>query len=321
MISLITTLLNEKNNFDGWIKSILSQTVQPDEIVIVDGGSTDGTWEKLQQYAMENSKIKVFQFKGNISSGRNHAVEMAANDNIVVADAGCYYSPDWFEKISKPFEQGHEFSGTAFGPWLSPKDSFIKRLIFTATTPAKGEFKDSWLFSSRSVAFTKDVWRSAGKYPEWLPICEDIFYDLRILKNKPKVFYIREQLVLWEARDNLKKFFLQLFRYTRGDGHANLWLKRQLIRYVVYIGAIIILLLSYLFSPYLLLLIFLGMLAYMKKFWVRWLEFNQDKGMAFILGGLILVPVIIAYGDIAKMCGWPTGVIQRLKGQIKYEKL
>ncbi|MEI6288229.1 MAG: glycosyltransferase [bacterium] len=321
MVSLITTLINEKNNFDGWIKSILSQTIQPDEIIIVDGGSTDGTWENLQQYAANNDKIKVFQFKGNISSGRNYAVEKAANENIAVADAGCSYRPNWLEKISQLFEQGYDFIGTAFGPWLKPEDTFIKRLIFSASTPAKDEFKKNWLFSSRSVAFTKDVWRRAGKYPEWLPICEDIFYDLRILKNKPKVFYIREPLAFWEARDNLKKFFLQLFRYTRGDGHANLWFKRQLIRYVVYSGSIIILLLSYFSNPYWLLLLVVGMFFYIKKFWHRWLEFNHDRGVVFVIVGLFLVPLVVAYGDLAKMCGWPTGVYQRKIGKIKYEKL
>ena len=74
MISLITTVLNEKDNLADWLNGILSQTVLPEEIVIVDGGSTDGTWELLKEKSGQNNLIKVWQHAGNISSGRNFAI-------------------------------------------------------------------------------------------------------------------------------------------------------------------------------------------------------------------------------------------------------
>ena len=47
-ISVISTVLNEAEGIDPLIDSLLRQTVPPAEIIIVDGGSNDGTWEKLQ---------------------------------------------------------------------------------------------------------------------------------------------------------------------------------------------------------------------------------------------------------------------------------
>ncbi len=47
-VSVIATVLNEAENIDGLASSLARQTLKPAEIIIVDGGSTDGTWEKLQ---------------------------------------------------------------------------------------------------------------------------------------------------------------------------------------------------------------------------------------------------------------------------------
>ena len=55
MISLITTVLNEKNNLADWLDGVLSQTVLPEEVIIVDGGSKDGTWEMLLEKSRQNN--------------------------------------------------------------------------------------------------------------------------------------------------------------------------------------------------------------------------------------------------------------------------
>ena len=55
--------------------------------------------------------------------------------------------------------------------------------------PAKIEFRDDWLHSSRSVAFSKKIWQNIGGYPEWIPICEDIIFDLNILS----LYYIQDK--------------------------------------------------------------------------------------------------------------------------------
>ena len=51
MISLIATVLNEGDSIDGLLRSIAGQTLQPGEIVIVDGGSTDDTVAVIRSYA------------------------------------------------------------------------------------------------------------------------------------------------------------------------------------------------------------------------------------------------------------------------------
>src|SRR5271166_4423912 len=47
-VSVTATVLNEADDIDRLLTSLMEQTLSPAEVIIVDGGSTDGTWERLQ---------------------------------------------------------------------------------------------------------------------------------------------------------------------------------------------------------------------------------------------------------------------------------
>jgi hypothetical protein len=231
---------------------------------------------------------------------------------IAVTDAGCVYEPVWLEKLIAPFTSGATWSATGFGPWFREADGMLIYLIASATIPASAEFKKDWLPSSRSVAFKKEIWQKAGGYPEWIPICEDVIFDLEIKKLGVPILYIREPLVFWQPRRTLFAYFKQLYRYTKSDGHGKLWFSRQLIRYGVYGASLVLLFLSIFVDWTLLIILFVGVMAYMLKFWKRWTVFSRNLSVVKKIAGLILLPFIIAFGDMAKMCGWPVGVYERI---------
>lgn len=315
MLSLIITVKNEIKQLPEWLSSVGAQSVQPDEIIIVDGGSTDGTWEWLRSVATD--KIKVFQKPGNIASGRNFAVGEAKGDLIAVTDAGCVYNKDWLKKLIELVMSGKsKFSTTAFRPLLKSDDSTLVRLIAGATIPTAPEFAKDWLPSSRSVAFEKSAWSLVGGYPEWLPFCEDVLFDLALEKKGIKPAYVRETLVSWRPRLSVWAYLRQVYNYTRSDGHASLFLNRQFIRFAVYGGLLLAIIFA---SSYLYLCIFMVAVfgsAYMRKYWKRWIDFSREQKKPF-LAGLIILPVIIFIGDLAKMWGYLVGVGERVIGRYK----
>jgi len=317
MISLVTTVKNENDTINDWFSSIAGQTALPDEIILVDGGSTDGTWSKLIAAGQVSNRVRVFHHLGNIAAGRNFAISQAKAEIIVVTDIGCRYDPRWFETITAPFRSGAApCTTTAFGPWLKKDDGLVPALCATATTPAPSEFKRDWLPSSRSVAFRKELWHTVGGYPEWLPTCEDVVFDLRI-KEKTSFSYIREPFVFWRPRPTLTKYFKQLYNYTKSEGHARLNTDRQIIRYVVYLAALCMAIMAWAVSNYWLVPLIAGLLAYMNKFWRRWTVFSRGRSLSFKILGLLLLPLVVAWGDLAKMCGWPVGTAQLLSGRLK----
>ena len=235
MISLIATVLNEGDNIRRLLDSIARQTRLPDEVVIVDGGSTDDTVAIIRDYQEALPLRLLVQAGCNISQGRNHAIISRQGDIIAVTDAGVRLNDNWLEKITDPLLAQPELNVVGGFFRADPQTAFEIALGAT-TLPLDTEIQaESFLPSSRSIAFRKAGARRAGLYPEWLDFCEDLVFDLR-LRGAAGAFALEPAaLVDFRPRTTLRQYFLQYFRYARGDGKADLWLKRHLIRYLTYL--------------------------------------------------------------------------------------
>jgi len=95
-------VLNEADSLPRLLEGLAAQTRPPDEVVVCDGGSSDGTLSILQAEA--RLPLRAISRPGlNISQGRNAAIEAATGDVIAVTDAGVRLSPQWLEQITAPF--------------------------------------------------------------------------------------------------------------------------------------------------------------------------------------------------------------------------
>ena len=174
-ISLIATVLNAEEHIGAFLASIAAQTRRPDEIVIVDGGSTDGTVAALRAA----DGLTLLEEPGaNISRGRNVAIAHAAHDVVAVADADCVYGPGWLAALVAPIEDGADVS---MG-WTEPiVDSVLAACVSSLGLPLSPDEVDPATFmpSARSVAYRRDALEAVGGYPEWLAIGEDMWVNHR----------------------------------------------------------------------------------------------------------------------------------------------
>ena len=76
-VTVIVTVRNESGSIDALLDSLLRGTRSPDEIVIADGGSTDGTVQRLGARAATEPRLRVLETPGNRSVGRNAAIRAA----------------------------------------------------------------------------------------------------------------------------------------------------------------------------------------------------------------------------------------------------
>jgi glycosyltransferase involved in cell wall biosynthesis len=180
MIALIATVLNEGDHLHRLLRSIAAQTQPPDEIVIVDGGSTDHTVALLHEYARSLPLRVLVEPGANISQGRNRAIAAAQADVIAVTDAGVALAPDWLAQITRPLLD--DPARVWVGGFFDAEATTPFELAMSATVlPLVGEVDPaSFLPSSRSVAFRKAAWAAVGGYPEWLDYCEDLVFDFRM---------------------------------------------------------------------------------------------------------------------------------------------
>ncbi|MCX7680785.1 MAG: glycosyltransferase [Anaerolineae bacterium] len=313
-ISVVITVLNEAESLPGLLESLAVQTLRPDEIIICDGGSTDSTMEVLTEWqASGRLPLVVLQRKGNISQGRNAAIEAATGDIVAVTDAGVRLSPRWLEELAAPF--GDSQVQAVAGFFLPDPQTVFETAMGATVLPELVEIKAArFLPSSRSVAFRKTAWAAVGGYPEWLDYCEDLIFDLRLRKKYGPFIFAPEALVYFRPRSNLRDFFIQYYRYARGDGKADLWRMRHAIRYATYLVAVpAIALAGAALHPAWWLLY---LIAVPGMFWPGWRRLRRAwKGLntGHKLQAALLVPLIRVTGDVAKMIGYPVGIWWRLR--------
>jgi hypothetical protein len=173
---------------------------------------------------------------------------------------------------------------------------------------------DKFLPSSRSVAFRKEAWQAVGGYPEWLDYCEDLIFDLALRTRFGPFAFAPKAIARFRPRSSLRAFFRQYYLYARGDGKADLFRRRHAIRYITYlIAAPAILLAGLELSPWWWLLFLAGVAGYTFRPYRHLARMWGKQSAANKLQAALLVPVIRVTGDIAKMVGYPVGVMWRVR--------
>ncbi len=311
-VTVIATVLNEATNVPALIESLAAQTRKPDELIIADGGSTDGTVERIRAAADDRLNLLILELPGsNISEGRNSAVGRATGDVIAVTDAGVRLKPIWLEQLVTPFEKRPGRVDVVSGFFQpDPRNSFEVAMGAVAL-PNQEEINPArFLPSSRSVAFTKEAWRRAGGYPEWLDYCEDVVFDMALRQSGCVFAWAPQAVALFRPRSSLRSFWAQYFRYARGDGKASLWPWRHAVRYASY-GAGLTLLQAGRKRPILLLPLAIGAALHLKTPYRRLSHRFQGLSPQQKAEAIAWVPVIRVVGDLAKMAGYPMGLMWR----------
>ncbi len=315
-VSLIVTIKNEAKSLPRLLDSMAAQTRAPDEIVIVDGGSTDETLQILQAYRARLRLTLIAQPGANISQGRNIAIRAATGDIICATDAGTRLDEHWVEELVKPFETNLQTVQVVAGFFVPDPQTVFETALAATTLPVLADIRPAkFLPSSRSVAFTKAAWERVGGYPEWLDFCEDLIFDLALRQVGLRFAFAPRAIAHFRPRENLRAFFKQYYHYARGDGKANLWFLRHMIRYATYLIALPVLLAFFLLGFWtwalgFLLLGFLGMfLTPYKRLFPMLTRFSWTE----CLRAIAWVPIIRLTGDVAKMIGYPVGVVWRIR--------
>jgi glycosyltransferase involved in cell wall biosynthesis len=312
-VSVIVTVLNEADSVGELLESLVAQRRPPDEIVVSDGGSRDGTLERAGAFA-GRLPLRVVPAPGaNISQGRNIAIRAATGDVIACTDAGSCCAPEWLECLVAPFENPPvQVVAGFFRP--DPRSVLETAMGATVLPEVRDVNPRTFLPSSRSVAYRKAAWQAVGGYPEWLDFCEDVVFDLALRSRFGPFVFAPEAVVAFRPRGSLRALARQYYQYARGDGKARLFTRQHAVRYAAYL--VVAPLLTYAalkVSPWLWLAGLLAGLAYLRLPLRRLRPYLPRLTPAGRLGALAYLPLIRLTGDVAKMLGYPAGVAWRLR--------
>lgn len=231
-VSVITTVFNEGASIEAFLDSLVHQTRQADEIVVVDAGSTDGTLERLEAAADIDPRIRVIVEPGNRSHGRNTAIEATTHEIIACTDGGGITDPEWLENLVAPFADGADWVA---GFYRVDAPTALDRCAgLTITYVIEEVNPDFFMPSARSMAMTKSAWRAAGGFPEDAEFGEDTLFDEMMLNAGYLPVFAPEATVAWHPPSGFEGLARTTFRWGRGDGAAHLrgaYYKRTLAAY------------------------------------------------------------------------------------------
>ncbi len=248
-VTVIATVLNEVETIGNLISSFAQQTLFNIEIIIVDGGSSDGTWERLQQFAAQEPRLRPIRDEscnlrsspGPIARGRNRAIQESTGTVIACADAGCGYAPGWVERLTAPIVAG-DAEYTLGGSYIDPAQATVWDV---AAAPFLGiKLRPEGLRKScttRSMGMSKSLWKRVGGFPEVNLFGEDTLFDLRARELTIPVFP-EGAMARYNPRFTLRSAAEKLGLYATSDGVLGvrrMRLVRNLMRCAAQVAALI----------------------------------------------------------------------------------
>lgn len=216
-ISVVIPAYNEEKYLPGTLASIATLERKPDEVIVIDGGSTDKTADVARSLG---ARVVTTEHLG-IGFARQKGIESAHGDVIAFTDADTIVPPHWLTVIettlSRPGAVG------IFGGFRVPDGPFPYRLYINVFQP----FLNQMLFwfgfpmaSGQNLAFWREKALDAGGFPVDYRIAEDIEMARR-LKTKGKLVYLGDLVVSASGRRGnegpgmilrvAKAFFLYFF--------------------------------------------------------------------------------------------------------------
>ncbi len=208
-ISVVIPVYNGANHIAEAIQSALDQTVLPDEIIVVDDGSTDDTLSVLAQFG---STIRIIRQKnkGN-AAARNTGVLTARGTWIAVLDADDVWEPQKLETQLKHTSDADIIYTNVrnFG-----EAGYVSEITFGQNEMPSGEvltelLRDNFIAHS-SVLMRRSIVESVGGYDESLLACCDWDLWLRLAMRGARVRAVEEPLTRyrWRPDSTSKKFRL-----------------------------------------------------------------------------------------------------------------
>lgn len=230
-LSVVVTVRDDREELALLLTALAAQTIPPAEVVIVDGGSTDGTRELASEWHPDAFPVRLIDAPGaNISAGRNIGIEAAGSEWIACTDAGCRPVEGWLAAFKE--RRGH--ADLLAGIYVVAGENDFERALAVALYPQPDEIGDQSAFvaawqrlfgkryeaeraATRSIAFTKDAWRAAGGFPEHVYAGEDPAFSQAVVANGMRVELVPEAVVMWRPRPSWRANARMYHAYARGS--------------------------------------------------------------------------------------------------------
>lgn len=211
IISIIVPMYNVENKIDECIKSILKQSYVKLDIILIDDGSIDSTYEICEKYSNVDERITlVHQENKGVSVARNYGIDIARGKYIMFLDADDYLDNRICEVLLKNIKKNNcdiqitnkifHINGEVFENILykekefcrenKERDLFILDLMTSYYDTKMNDVKYLSCGVTAKLFYSKIIKDNKIKFLENCHFGEDVLFNLNIFEKARKIGYI-----------------------------------------------------------------------------------------------------------------------------------
>lgn len=208
--SIIIPVYNSADFLHKCIDSLLSQEYKDYELILVDDGSTDASYDICQQYASRYEHIRVLrQENSGPSAARNAGIQLASGDYLAFVDSDDWVTPDYFSQLKEAVLQAPDlvfFGRLSFdGPnqvnTVFPAGRFTSRgqiIDFLARNYYQGD-----LHSCANKAYSKRLFADGAlRFPASTVVEEDLQFVLEAVDRSETLVSLAEPLYCYNRQSS-----------------------------------------------------------------------------------------------------------------------
>lgn len=225
LISIVIPLYNKEQSITSTLQTVLKQTFQDFEIVIVDDGSTDHSVEEVNKVVDPRIRL-IQQPNAGVSSARNRGIEEAKGEYIAFLDADDEWKPEYLETQYNLTQQYLDCSVFACNYEFrdiqgNVRSTIIRKLPFTREYGVLSNYFEVASCShpplwTSAVMVKKDAIRSVGGFPVGIKSGEDLLTWAR-LACRYIIAFARTSHVIYNLGEGYNKKNLPPRRQDKGD--------------------------------------------------------------------------------------------------------
>jgi GT2 family glycosyltransferase len=217
-ISVVIPAYNAEKSISRTIKSVLTQSRRPDEIIVVDDGSTDQTAQRIKEFGSD--VCYIYQENAGPSVARNRGIEAAAGEWIAFLDADDEWLPERLSRQAELLVRNEHLVWATANFYNCLCDENRRRVNVNPKLGQKAlgdkeYFNDFFRTSlphgcgwTGTMLIKKKVLQEAGMFQPGLHIAEDTDLWFRIACRWPRVGFVAEPLAIYHmgtAQSLMKK--------------------------------------------------------------------------------------------------------------------
>ena len=201
-LSVVIPNYNRADLIGETLDNVLAQTRAPDEVIVVDDGSTDHSVALLECYGKRITLIR--QANAGPGAARNRGLAAARGDLIQFMDSDDLWSLNKLEAQERALVESG--AGFAYSPWLQARledgrarhaDPVIQQHPLPPSRSELAWYLRGWVIVFQCCLFRRSLLDAAGPYREDLMPSEDSELLFRILKSGVRPVHVPEALVLY----------------------------------------------------------------------------------------------------------------------------